>query len=96
MANFLVLRGPVGMDRVYARVPEGPVKIETFLEALKAGTFATNGPLLEFSFGWARTSGELKLDAVPGCDSLRRVCDRLCRWIIGRLFAMGGWYGRSS
>ena len=72
MANFSSLRGPVGMDRVYARVPEGPVKIETFLEALKAGkTFATNGPLLEFSLGGQNVGEELKLNAARGAIPFR-------------------------
>jgi TolB protein len=63
MANFSALRGPVGMDRVYAPVPDGPVRIDTFLEALKKGrTFATNGPLLDFSLGGQQIGGELKLD----------------------------------
>ncbi len=63
MANFASLRGPVGMDRVYARVPNGPVKIETFLDALKSGkTVATNGPLLDFSLGGEKIGGEVKLD----------------------------------
>ena len=62
MANFASLRGPVGMDRVYARIPAGPVKIEPFLDALKGGkTFATNGPLLEFSLGGEKIGGEVKL-----------------------------------
>ena len=62
MANFASLRGPVGMDRVYARVPKGPVKIESFLDALKSGkTFATNGPLLDFSLGGQEIGGEVKL-----------------------------------
>jgi Tol biopolymer transport system component len=61
MANYASLRGPVGMNRVYARVPDGPVKIEPFLDALKGGrTFATNGPLLDFSLGGAGIGGELK------------------------------------
>jgi hypothetical protein len=47
MANFASLRGPVGLNRVYANVPVGPLKIETWLNAVKQGrTFATNGPLL--------------------------------------------------
>jgi TolB protein len=63
MANFASLRGPVGMDRVYARVPSGPVKIESFLDALKSGkTVATNGPLLDFSMGGEKIGGEVKLD----------------------------------
>jgi TolB protein len=72
------LRGPVGMDRVYARVAQGPLKIETFLEALKKGrTFATNAPLLNFSLGDSGIGGELKFDgpqaAVPFRASLRSI-----------------------
>src|SRR6266436_6733806 len=52
-ANYAApIRGHVGMDRVYARVPTGPVKIEGFLDAVRNGrTVATNGPLLDFSLG---------------------------------------------
>ncbi len=47
MANYASLRGPVGLNRVYARVKTGPLKIQPWLDALKRGqTFATNGPLL--------------------------------------------------
>ena len=61
MANFASLRGPVGLDRVYARVAAGPVKMDAFLEGLKKGrTFATNGPLLDFSLGGEGIGGELK------------------------------------
>ena len=78
MANYASLRGPVGMNRVYARVPPGPVKIETFLDALKEGkTFATNGPLLDFSLGGQRIGGEVKFDgpqtAVPFKAALRSI-----------------------
>jgi Tol biopolymer transport system component len=63
MANFASLRGPVGMNRVYAWVPEWPLNIELWLEALKNGrTFATNGPLLEFSLSDQSIGGELKVD----------------------------------
>jgi TolB protein len=63
MANFASLRGPIGMNRVYARVAAGPVTIERFLDALKSGrTFATNGPLLDFSLGNEEVGGELNLD----------------------------------
>ena len=49
MGNYASLRGPVGLNRVYAEVKPGPLKIEPWLEAIKAGrTFATNGPLLHF------------------------------------------------
>jgi TolB protein len=62
MANFASLRGPVGMDRVYARVPKGPVTIDSFLAALKSGkTVATNGPLLDFSLGSEQIGGDVKL-----------------------------------
>jgi len=50
MANYASLRGPVGLNRVYAEVKSGPVQIHPWLESLKQGkTFATNGPLLGFS-----------------------------------------------
>jgi hypothetical protein len=63
MADYASLRGPVGMNRVYARVPEGPLNADTWLDALKRGrTFATNGPLLDFSLGGQPIGGELKFD----------------------------------
>jgi hypothetical protein len=64
-ANYAApIRGHVGMDRVYARVPAGPVKIEAFLDAVKNGrTVATNGPLLDFSLGGQGIGGDLKLAA---------------------------------
>ncbi|HLW22843.1 MAG TPA: CehA/McbA family metallohydrolase [Steroidobacteraceae bacterium] len=58
MANFSSLRGPVGMNRVYVRVPEGPLRVEDWLEGLRQGhSFATNAPLLGFSLG-ERGAGE--------------------------------------
>ena len=64
MANFASLRGPVGMNRVYARVPGWPEKVDVWLEALKKGrTFATNGPLLDFSIGGQQIGDELTLAA---------------------------------
>ena len=52
MANYASLRGPVGLNRVYARVKAGPLQIQPWLESLRRGeTFATNGPLLGFSLG---------------------------------------------
>jgi TolB protein len=57
------IRGQVGMDRVYAWVPEWPLKIELWFDALKKGrTFATNGPLIEFTLGGQRAGDELKFD----------------------------------
>jgi hypothetical protein len=67
-ANYAApIRGQVGMNRVYARVPAGPVKIDAFLDALKNGrTVATNGPLLDFSLGGQEIGGELKFAAAQG------------------------------
>ena len=63
MGNYASLRGPVGLNRVYAEVPAGPLKIEPWLAAIKAGrTFATNGPLLRFSLGGQAIGGEVRLD----------------------------------
>ena len=62
MANFASLRGPVGLNRVYASVPVGALKINFWLDALKHGrTFATNGPLLGFSLGGRNIGDELRL-----------------------------------
>jgi hypothetical protein len=50
MTNYASLRGPVGLNRVYAKAGAAPLTNGKFLGALKAGkTFATNGPLLELS-----------------------------------------------
>jgi len=62
MGNYASLRGPVGLNRVYAEVKAGPLKIEPWLAAIKAGrTFATNGPLLRFSLGGQAIGGEVRL-----------------------------------
>jgi TolB protein len=64
MANFASLRGPVGLNRVYAKVPQGPLNIETWLGSLRQGhTFATNGPLLGFTLGGRALGDELRLPA---------------------------------
>ncbi len=78
MANYASLRGPVGMNRVYARVEPGLTKIDAMLDALKNGrTFATNGPLLDFSLGGKEIGGELKFDGpqaeVPFKAALRSI-----------------------
>ena len=64
MANYASLRGPVGLNRVYARVKTGSLETHSWLDSLKRGdTFATNGPLLEFKLG-GKTLGEtLRLPA---------------------------------
>ncbi len=47
MANFASLRGPVGLNRVYVRVPVGPLALSTWLDSLRDGrSFVTNGPLV--------------------------------------------------
>ena len=60
MANYASLRGPVGLNRVYANVPAGPLDIGAWLDSLKQGrTFATNGPLLGFTLGGKALGDEL-------------------------------------
>jgi TolB protein len=89
MANFASLRGPVGMNRVFARVPGGLLDEKMWLDALKKGrTFATNGPLLEFSLGEQQIGDELalpqqqeavrftaKLRSIVPVDHLEVVCN---------------------
>jgi TolB protein len=63
MGNYASLRGPVGLNRVYAEVKPGPLRIEPWLAAIKAGrTFATNGPLLRFALGGQAIGGEVRLE----------------------------------
>jgi len=89
MADYASLRGPVGMNRVYARVPNGPLKAEEWFESLKLGrSFATNGPLLGFSLGTAQIGDELhfaasqskvsfsvRLRSIVPVDHLELVCN---------------------
>jgi hypothetical protein len=64
MANFASLRGPVGLNRVYAQVPSGPLDIASWLSSLKQGkTFATNGPLLGFTLEGHQAGDAIKLSA---------------------------------
>jgi TolB protein len=74
------IRGQVGMDRVYALIPDEPagVGIDAWMDSLKNGrTFATNGPLIEFTLGGKRAGDELKFDdaqaAVPFTAKLRSI-----------------------
>ena len=63
MANFASLRGPVGLNRVYVKTP-APLDHRRFLDALVAGrTFATNGPLLEFTLGGKPIGDAIELPA---------------------------------
>jgi TolB protein len=69
MGNYASLRGPVGLNRVYAEMKPGPLKIEPWLASIKAGrTFATNGPLLHFSLGGQGIGGEVRLDKKQEVD----------------------------
>ncbi len=72
------IRGQVGMDRVYASVPGESVDVQAWMDSLKKGrTFATNGPLIEFTLGGQKVGGELKFDgaqaAVPFTAKLRSI-----------------------
>jgi TolB protein len=62
MGNYASLRGPVGLNRVYAEAPRGSPKIEPWLASIKGGrTFATNGPLLRFELNEQPVGGEVRL-----------------------------------
>jgi len=66
MANFASLRGPVGLNRVYVKT--GPtLDHRRWLEGIKSGrTFATNGPLLEFTLGGKEAGNTVHLLAAGG------------------------------
>ena len=67
MGNYASLRGPAGLNRVYAQVKPGPLKIDPWLESIKAGrTFATNGPLLYFEAGGKGPGGEVRFERKQG------------------------------
>ncbi|HXI20430.1 MAG TPA: CehA/McbA family metallohydrolase, partial [Gemmatimonadales bacterium] len=71
MTNYASLRGPVGTNRVYVAAPP-PMDRARFYAALRAGkTFATNGPLLQFSLGGLPVGGEVRLPAGGGRLSAR-------------------------
>jgi hypothetical protein len=64
MANYASLRGPIGLNRVYAEVPVGPLKIDAWLNAVKRGqTLATNGPLLGLRLNGKEVGDTLQLPA---------------------------------
>jgi len=64
MANYASLRGPVGLNRVYASVPAGALNITLWLDTIKHGhTFASNGPLLGFTLGGHQIGDEVRLPA---------------------------------
>jgi len=64
MANYASLRGPVGLTRVYARIPRDAKGTEPWFDSLRHGhTFATNGPMLGFTLGSKTVGDELVLPA---------------------------------
>jgi len=72
------IRGQTGFDRVYVWMPGSAATVDTFLDELKLGrTFATNGPLVEFTLGGQMVGNELKFDAaqagVPFTAKLRSI-----------------------
>jgi Tol biopolymer transport system component len=57
------IRGTVGQDRVYVLLPGGHSTIDVYIEKIKEGrTFATNGPLVEFSLGGKIAGDELNFE----------------------------------
>jgi Tol biopolymer transport system component len=89
MANFASLRGPVGLNRVYVRVPEGPLSLSTWLDSLREGrSFVTNGPLVGFTLsgkgpgdtvdlpeGGAEVELAASLRSIVPVDHLEVVCN---------------------
>ena len=77
MADYASLRGPVGLNRVYASVADGPLDSGAWLESLRHGrTFATNGPLLDVSIGGEPIGATLQLGSaaqVPFTARLRSI-----------------------
>jgi TolB protein len=66
MSNYASMHGPVGLDRVFAKVPAGPVNTDQWLSSIKAGhTFATNGPLLGFTVDGHDVGDQIDLPAGP-------------------------------
>jgi TolB protein len=60
------IRGQVGFDRVYIRIPEWPAPTEMWKDGLLKGrTFATNGPLVNFQLGGEMVGEELKFTSPP-------------------------------
>jgi hypothetical protein len=84
-ANYAApIRGMVGFNRVYTWVPAWPLNLEVWTDGFKRGrTFATNGPLVNFTLNGEMVGSELKLDRpqqeVPFTARLRSIVpvDRL-------------------
>jgi len=98
MANYATLRGPVGLNRVYASMANGPIRSEAWLDALRQGrTFATNGPLLDFSVAGNPVGSTLRLErrqGVPFSARLRSIvpvdhAQVVCNGRVARELALG-------
>ena len=63
-ANYAApIRGMVGFNRVYTWVPAWPLNLEMWTDGFKRGrTFATNGPLINFTLNGEMVGSELKLE----------------------------------
>jgi TolB protein len=63
-ANYAApIRGMVGFNRVYTWLPAWPLNLEMWMDGFKRGrTFATNGPLINFTLNGEMVGSELKLD----------------------------------
>jgi len=97
--NYATLRGPLGLNRVYASVANGPLDSDAWLEALRQGrTFATNGPLLEFSLADQPLGATLQLEragSVPFAARLFSIvpvdhAQVVCNGRVVRELALGG------
>jgi len=61
MADFASLRGPVGMNRTFVATQGNARDVAGWLAGLKAGrSFASNGPLLDFTLGGQPIGGEVE------------------------------------
>ena len=74
MANYASLRGPVGINRTYVRVPNASPdpaeRQQQWLAALRAGhTIATNGPLVSLSVDGNLPGDELVLESTGSAVS---------------------------
>jgi TolB protein len=99
MADYAILRGPVGLNRVYVPVADGALRSEAWLEALRQGrTFATNGPLLDFSLAGQPIGSTLQLAHTRGVAFTARLrsivpldhAQVVCNGRIARELALGG------
>jgi len=69
MADYASLRGPLGLNRVVARI-DGPPDRESFLKKVKAGqSYVTNGPVIGFMVDGKQAGDVLAMGAGGGTVS---------------------------